>query len=233
MIKKVTMCKFLGVYINNKLDWKDHMKHVKNQISKSIGSINSMKAILPHKILKMLYFAIVQPYLVYCIPVWGSQHTTPEFKDIFIAQKRAIRTITNSTQKVNSRFQHTKNLFRTTNILTVHNLYYYITSNESKKILCTKKPQLIYDFYILSERSSRLIIPKYNYSKISNRSFIFNSSKIINYMLTNGIEYSSNSQYTFKTIVKGHLLFKQSQPINFEPDWLPCNINIFSDINIS
>ena len=62
-IKKVTKCKFLGICLTSTLDWKSHIKHVTNQISKAIGAINSIKAIVPSKILRNIYFALIQPYL--------------------------------------------------------------------------------------------------------------------------------------------------------------------------
>ena len=88
--EKVESCKFLGVYIDSNLDWKCQLLHVKNQISKSTGIINCIKNVVPQKILRNIYFALIQPYLVYCIPLWGSRHTLPEFKAIFISQKKVI-----------------------------------------------------------------------------------------------------------------------------------------------
>ena len=47
-----------------------------------------------------IYFALIQPYLVYCAPLWGSIHTSKEYEDLFKVQKKAIRVIYNLTYKV-------------------------------------------------------------------------------------------------------------------------------------
>ena len=128
-LENVKNCKFLGVHINEHMNWKDHMIYVKSQLSKATGTINTIKDYVPKKVLRSLYFSLIQPYLIYCLPIWGSNHNCTEFNDIFIIQKRAIRIITNSTIKINNQYKHTKPLFQKTNNLTLHNQYFYLTSN--------------------------------------------------------------------------------------------------------
>ena len=67
--KQVHECKFLGIYINSELNWKSQIMHVKSQVAKATGALNSIKKIVPTKILRQIYFALVQPYLVYCSPI--------------------------------------------------------------------------------------------------------------------------------------------------------------------
>ena len=232
-IDKVTDCKFLGICLTSTLDWKLHIKHVINQISKATGAINSIKSIVPAKILRNIYFSLVQPYLVYCAPLWASIHNTKEFNNLFIAQKKAIRIISNETRKINYRFTNTKPLFHKHNILTVHNLYYYLLSIEMYKILNNKSPPLIYDFFTISTRSVRLILPKYKHYKYANLSFCFTASKIANYLLQNDICYSGYTLLSYKTKLKRFLMHKQSLCLNNDLNWLPCNLNIYSDVNIN
>ena len=174
-------------------------------------------------------FSQIQPYFVYNIPLWGSQHSTKQFNDLFILQKKAIRIITNKTTKIDHKFHNTKQLFQKTNILTIHNLYYYLSASESKKILDSGRPSLVYDFFHLSSISNRLILPKFSKEKFKSNSFIHNASKIINYFSANKILYSNKTQSTFKILLKRHLISQQSASLNGDPNWLPCNLNIFSD----
>ena len=104
-LSKIDKCKFLGVYINNKLDWRDHINHVRSLVAKSTGAITSIKAFVPQKILRKIYFALVQPYLTYCIQIWGSCQTSTEFNKLFLMQKKCIRIITNKTLKIDHHFQ--------------------------------------------------------------------------------------------------------------------------------
>ena len=227
---QVSKCKFLGVYINDNLSWDDHIKYVTGQVSKSCGSIYSIKSCVPLKILRKIYMALVQSYLIYCIPLWGSLHKSASLNKLFILQKKCIRLINNRTKKIDGIFPHTKPLFKKSNVLTVFNLYYYMTCIEATKIVQFESPIAIYEFFDISIRSQRFIIPKFRLSKIMNKSFIYNSSKILNYLLQQDIKYYELSPDNFKTRLKKHLTFTQSLSINGDDEWLPCNHDIFSDV---
>ena len=79
-------CKFLGIIIDDKLGWLDHI----NSISRSLYKLNSVKNMLPNYILRQLYFTMVQPYLTYGIILWGSPYQS-YLKRTVILQKKAIR----------------------------------------------------------------------------------------------------------------------------------------------
>ena len=232
-ISRVNECKFLGVIINSNLDWKSQIKHVKTQVAKASGAINSIKKIVPAKMLRNIYFALVQPYLVYCVPIWGSIHNSAEFNDLFKVQKRAIRIISNRTFKVNHRFVNTKPLFTQHNILTVHNLYYYLLSIAAFKILNNKAPVIIYNEFSISYRSIRLILPKFRLHTLANKSFSFSASKLINFLLSLDVSYVGYTLQSFKTKLKRTLMFRQGLCLNSDPNWLPNNTNIYSDVAIN
>ena len=232
--ERVERCKFLGIIINSSLNWNDHIIHAKTQIAKASGAIYNVRASVPRKIMRKLYFALVQPHLIYCLPIWGNNHASANFKDIFIAQKKIVRIITNNTKKVDGQFCHTKLLFLKTNILTVHNLYFYICSIEARKILTLlNKPPLLFDFFAVSQRSDRLILPKYSHATYSAKSFIFQTSKILNYFLAEDVSYIKFGIETFKSKIKRHLMTLQNISINEDPNWYPFNTNIFTDIQFS
>ena len=230
IVNREEKCKFLGIYINANLDWKDQIIYARKLASQSIGALNSLKSCVPQKILRIVYFSLVQPYFIYAMPLWGCKHTMNEFEMLFKLQKKAIRIVTNHTTKIDGNFQHTKPLFKKAHILTVHNLYYYLTACEAKKIICSKIPSAIFKFYQLSTRNSNLILPKFNKQTYKVNSFVFNSSKILNFLLANKISYSISSLNAFKINVKRFLMTKQNISINKNPDWLPLNYSLFSDV---
>ena len=55
---------FLGVIIDHKLNWSDHILYIKNKISKSIGIINKTWNLLDKNTLRNLYFTFIYPYLI-------------------------------------------------------------------------------------------------------------------------------------------------------------------------
>ena len=84
--------KFLGVIIDNKLNWSDHILYIKNKISKSIGIINKTRTFLDKNTLRNLYFTFIYPYLIYCIEIWGNTNDT-HLNPIIKIQKKGIRAI--------------------------------------------------------------------------------------------------------------------------------------------
>ena len=66
-LSSVNNTKFLGVIIDKKINWVDHITFIKNKISKSIGIINKIRKFLDKNTLRNLYFTFIYPYLMYCI----------------------------------------------------------------------------------------------------------------------------------------------------------------------
>jgi len=65
-ITLVRSVKFLGVYIDEHLTWKDHINKISLKIAKNIGIISRISYLLPINILINLYYALVYPYFSYC-----------------------------------------------------------------------------------------------------------------------------------------------------------------------
>ena len=230
--KKVEVCKFLGVFIKSNLKWDEQIENVIKQVSKSCGSLYSIRLHVPCKVLKQVYLSLVQPYLTYCLPLWGHNFSSSIIKRLFILQKKCVRIVCNSTSKINGSFQHTKPMFFKLKLLTIFNLYNYFCGCFGMNILKYRSPSKIYKFFVISERASsnKLILPKYNSSKIMNDSFIYNSSRILNLLIDNDISYASSSPDVFKKLLKRHLINRQNSSLEGDDNWLQCNHSLFSDI---
>ena len=84
--------KFLGVIIDNKLNWSDHILYIKIKISKSICIINKTRTFLDKNTLRNLYFIFMYPCLIYGIEIWGNTNDT-HLNPIIKIQKKGIRAI--------------------------------------------------------------------------------------------------------------------------------------------
>ena len=93
-IERKTCTKFLGVYINEKLDWTDHVKHIVTPISRNIGILYKVRYFVSDKILLMLYNTLILPYISYCNILWATCKTVTN--NILLLQKKAIRVCTRS-----------------------------------------------------------------------------------------------------------------------------------------
>ena len=93
-ISKANEVKILGINIDNKLSWKNQIKHVENKVAKGIGIMYQMKSKLNNDALKILYLTMVFPYLNYCAEVWGNTYPT-KLNHLEVLQKRCIRLLSN------------------------------------------------------------------------------------------------------------------------------------------
>ena len=112
-INRVDYFTFLGIIIDQKLTFNQHISFLCSKVSKSVGIINKI-SYLPPNVLKCLYYTMVYPYLIYCIESWGASYVT-NLSPLIILQKRVIRIITN-----NGKLAHTTPLFKKLNILKLN-----------------------------------------------------------------------------------------------------------------
>ena len=117
LINETKETKFLGIFLDNKLSWHAHIKHISSKISKSISILKYLKYIFPTNILKTLYQTLVFPYINYCNIIWGSAYKTT-LRPLTLLQKKGIRII-NKT----SYLEHTEPLFKKTGLLQIDYVY--------------------------------------------------------------------------------------------------------------
>ena len=112
-ILKVSEFNFLGVTLDEKLNWNSHIDKISCKVSRCIGMICKLKHFLPLHILKTLYTSLILPYFHYGILAWGMFSSR-----LFKFQKKAVRTVTNS--KYNA---HTDPLFKSLNLIKIDDIY--------------------------------------------------------------------------------------------------------------
>ena len=92
ILKEKENVKFLGLYIDNKLNWQEHIKNLKSKLNSSIYAMNKVKRQLNTNILTTLYYTLIYPYIDYGITLWGSAYST-HLKKIMVMQKKSVRII--------------------------------------------------------------------------------------------------------------------------------------------
>ena len=91
--------KFLGVYIDDKLNWKTHMSYVAGKVARGIGVLGKARKYFNNDCMSKMYNAFIYPYLMYCNQIWGSTYKTklPKLK---VLQNQAFRIVTGYHQEV-------------------------------------------------------------------------------------------------------------------------------------
>ena len=83
--------KVLGIYIDNKLPWKPHIKELTKSFNVQLKSLKRI-SYLSTKELESIYFKLIIPHLKYCISVWGNCSTSA-FEPIEALHVKAARLI--------------------------------------------------------------------------------------------------------------------------------------------
>ena len=72
LIEEKSETRFLGIEIDNKLNWKGHIAYICNKISKTIAILRFVRSSFPKRILKTLYMSTIHSYINYCNLIWGA-----------------------------------------------------------------------------------------------------------------------------------------------------------------
>ena len=95
--------KYLGLILDNKLDWKAHIAEVSKKLSRAVGLLYKIRSICPQPVLRSLYFSLFNSDLSYGLVVWGKANRLYIDK-IKSLQKRALKSIVFANNDDNTEF---------------------------------------------------------------------------------------------------------------------------------
>lgn len=124
-IDEVTQTKFLGVTLDQDINWKAHIDTVSKRINKFVYALKKVKNITNVKTAITSYHAYVESVLRYGLIMWGN---STDQNRAFIAQKKCIRAITGLRPDESCR-----PIFKKLGLLPLPSLYIYETCMFVKK----------------------------------------------------------------------------------------------------
>ena len=175
-IKKVDKVRFLGVIIDDKLNWEPHIAYLGSKLLSCIVMIKRIRKCIPKAHHNSIYHSLFVSHLTYGISAWGGACPS-KFDKIFTLQKRCVRLLfgNNLTYDHSEYYEtcararpydeqmkpkcyaleHTKPIFYKHKLLTFHNLYTLHTLTETFKILKFRCPISIYELIKINPNSLR------------------------------------------------------------------------------
>ena len=144
-IERVTEFNFLGLTLDENLNWNAHIQKVSNKISRTLGVMCRLKNFLPLHVLRILYNSLILPHLQYGILTWG--FCLGRLQKL---QKRSVRIITRS--KYNA---HTDPLFKSLNLLKLKDLFELSVFKVYFKFKHNLLPVYIFNMFTESIRNHR------------------------------------------------------------------------------
>ena len=122
-INEVQYVKYLGILIDAQLTFRHHINELSKKVSRAIGMLYKLRPFVTTKVITNVYYALIYPFLLYGIIIWGSASNillTP----IHILQKKFIRmaTFNDKYPQTPAPLPHTP-LFYQLKILTIFDIY--------------------------------------------------------------------------------------------------------------
>ena len=138
-ITRVTDIKFLGIKIDQYLEWDSQVKHILTRMIAGNYSLSMVKNMLPVKSKLLIYNSNVSSHLNYALSTWGPMLKARDIKKIQVQQNKSIRQIFNLKKR--DRLSH---FYKLGNILKLDDLielslvkisYRYMNELLSKRIV--------------------------------------------------------------------------------------------------
>ena len=142
-VKQVPSQKHLGLILDNRLNFEEHLKNIFNKVNKTIGLLRKQQNILPREPLLTIYKSFIRPHLDYVDAIYDQHHNNSFHQKLESIQYNAALTIKGAIressreklyQELGSESLKQRRWFR--------NLCYFfkITKNQSPKYLFDKIP---------------------------------------------------------------------------------------------
>ena len=240
-IARKQSARFLGVLVDEKLTWKQHISAIKSKMSRYIGVLYKLRDILPITARKNIFNSFVQSHINYCSIVWGLTAKS-NIEPLFSEQKKAIRAlvpeytvhnINNNDEKCPS---HTKSAFTELDIPTVQTIilknilifmnklhnFPYLLPKSILNLIATNAPSIgsTYDTCLdwLSDFSTKL-----SRNTIVFKGPLFYTDLLPNITLMKGESFKTPS--SFKNYLKKYLHLIQSS--GDKTEWSGINMPLY------
>ena len=218
-VKKVDKIKFLGVIIDDKLNWDNQIEHLENKLLSTIVLIKRVKKFIPSSHYPKIYQSLFVSHLTYGISCWGGVYPS-KLQKLFNLQKRCIRILFGESYSFDHpeyytscarartyldhislkdyTLEHTKPIFNKHSLLTIQNLYTSRALTELLKTMKYQSPSPIYEKLKLCPKTNhfKLLCPMHKLD-ISKNNFFIKPVNLWNACIKHLLDSSELSNITY------------------------------------
>ena len=177
-IERVTTFKFLGIVLDESLNWHHHTNQVKLKISQGLYILNSLKNITTSEVRKSIYYSLIHSHLTYGCILWGNEQKK-SIKPLQMSQKKAVRKIDNAAYNA-----HADPLFAKFNILKIEKLHMLQSLQFMHKLHLSILPQALTNLLSRFEaphnthtRFAHIFRPPQTHLKVAHSSILFHGPR--------------------------------------------------------
>ena len=116
----LTICnrvKYLGIFLDSKLNWEHHLTHIKKKLRKTVYLFKELTQIFDRNVVWRAYFSLCQSLLLYGIIGWGGPTST------FLDKLRTTQKLILKIILKRPRLYPTDQLFAEARVLDIRQLY--------------------------------------------------------------------------------------------------------------
>ena len=150
-------CKYLGVYVDKTLRFREHIDYFEKKLNKFCGLIYRVRHMFTQKCLLMFYNSFAKSRICYGLLIYGSAAKT-NLSKIEKAQRRILRAIF-----FKKKFDSLHDLLRTNKILTVFELFVLENIKELFRQLRSEAPE---SFIVLDANDVGTYTTRWNMKKL-------------------------------------------------------------------
>ena len=144
--RKETAFKFLGLWIDEALDWQEHITKTVKKTRQLTYTMMRLKKFVSSEHLTIIYKGLLKPIIEYGIAIWGHKIN----RELNKAHKKIIRII-----NFEPKHAHVEPLLKTMNCLQLGDLYLQRVLTTLYKVYTDQVPELLLGSYLWNEKASR------------------------------------------------------------------------------
>ena len=148
-INKVQSAKYLGIILDDKLSWNEHVENISNSIIKYINCFKYIKGHLPKHCAKILYYSFIFPRISYGIEIYGKTSKN-NLNKLQIIQNKSLKILLNQHPRTSTNYIHSQ-----AKVLKVEHIYEYVTINFVHKQIHGKLPSIYSTYFTANNRIHR------------------------------------------------------------------------------
>ena len=164
-IERVHMVRYLGILIDDKLSWTEHINYLINRVSSICGILYRTNQFLPMNCKKNIFYALVYSVIIYCIEVYGNVNKTI-LNPLLVKYNRLLRLLLHKPRRT-----RLYDLYSSFDTLPINLLFEFFTAKLIHKCL--------YDNIHVPVSISRLFIPRssmHSHNTRHSNTFFLNSN---------------------------------------------------------
>ena len=143
-IKQSSQVRYLGVILQDDMQWDAHITNLEKKLSRSIGLLSKIRHYVPMHLLRTIYYSIFNSHLIYACEIWGQNQNSLRFTKVTKLQNKALKVI-----NFQSSDSPTGPLYQRNKVLKIADFISYKNALFVRNTLKKENPQVFHEMFVM------------------------------------------------------------------------------------